>query len=444
MIAHLALLVLSALLAPAPRSAAPPRDDVYQKDVAFALDELEKRCGHFFRRKDIDWNVVEREFTKEAKSVEDDEQLFVLLVRLLARLRDGHAEVRPGRAGGELPVPEEWRKPKVGPGFFLCRSGGKLYVKSVWSTADEVGIEPGMQLVEADGVPAAKWFEERLAEYREHASLSTEQHAVFATCMWGFMGEPGERLKLELAGPEKRKKKKATITYHKASAFNEGPAVLLPGLEWVGDSVRYTRTEKGYGYVHVRRIREKLLEEIDTALAALAGVPGMILDFRGNTGGGCDHDALEARFVPAGATLPRLARAPLASAGPAPYGGPLVVIVDGTVVSAGETTAGMFMEDGRAYMIGESATAGMSSQKETIDLPSGKFALYVSVGTNRSSFNGGEGIEGIGVVPQELVELDPEDLAAGVDTLIRRAEELLGDFPQEELKYDPAEYGFGR
>jgi C-terminal processing protease CtpA/Prc len=169
----------------------------------------------------------------------------------------------------------------------------------------------------------------------------------------------------------------------------------------------------------------------------------MILDFRGNSGGGCDHDAFEARFVPLGKELPRLAREPLAGAGETTYGGPLVVIVDGSVVSAGETTSGMFKEDSRGFMIGESATAGMSSQKTTIELPSKKFELYVSVRSNRGSFNGGRGIEGLGVAPQELVQFDPRDLAQGVDTLIRRAEELLGRFPQKEVAYDPANYGWG-
>jgi C-terminal processing protease CtpA/Prc len=67
----------------------------------------------------------------------------------------------------------------------------------------------------------------------------------------------------------------------------------------------------------------------------------------------------------------------------------------------------MFKEDGRAFMIGESATAGMASQKTTIPLPSQLFELYVSTHSNKGRFNGGRGIEGIGVVPHEIVELDP-------------------------------------
>jgi hypothetical protein len=86
----------------------------------------------------------------------------------------------------------------------------------------------------------------------------------------------------------------------------------------------------------------------------------------------------------------------------------------------------------------------MSSQKEVVELPSGKFVLYVSVGTNRSSFNGGRGIEGIGVEPNEHVEYVAKDLAAGIDTLTARAEELLGDFPAGKVAYRPEDYGWKR
>lgn len=124
--------------------------------------------------------------------------------------------------------------------------------------------------------------------------------------------------------------------------------------------------------------------------------------------------------------------------GASPFSGPLVVIVDAGVRSAGETVSGMFKEDGRAYMIGPEPTAGMSSQKEVVEVPSGKLSVRVSVSSNKGRFNGGKGIEGLGVPPDEVVTYDPKELLAGIDSQIRRAEELLRDgFPKGAVPYEP-------
>ena len=42
------------------------------------------------------------------------------------------------------------------------------------------------------------------------------------------------------------------------------------------------------GYIYVRRIRNGLEDSLDRAVKELAGVKGLIVDVRGNTGGGFD------------------------------------------------------------------------------------------------------------------------------------------------------------
>lgn len=176
------------------------------------------------------------------------------------------------------------------------------------------------------------------------------------------------------------------------------------------------------------------------ACAALGEMPGIMLDFRGN--GGFDNDASLGRFVPAGKQITFAKH--IASAGPRQFGGPVVVIVDAGTLSAGETASGMFKEEGRALMIGPTATAGMSSSKETIELPSGLFALHASVRSNKSRWQGGRGIEGIGVEPHRVVEYDPEDLAAGADTLVRVACEVLAEEQWKEVPYKPERFDWDK
>jgi len=410
-------------------------ETAYEKDVAFALVEIDKQCRSLLVTKEIDWKKVEKEFAGLARKVKTDQDHLVLLTRLLARLEDGHAEVQPGPKARDVKWPEEGpfgvKGEPVGCGMFWCRVGKKLYVKNVWNAAQQVGLEVGSEILTVDGQPAAKWLDARIAKQRDTISFSTDHQAFFYACHWGLAQPAGSRIELEVKQPDGRVKKK-TITYSKGNPTPWGPAVFPKGLAETKD-LNFGLLPSGMGYVHVRRSKGDLPEQMDEALAKVGDAPGLVLDFRGNSGGSFDHEGFLGRFVPKGETL-AFANS-YASAGPRPYGGRIVVIVDATVRSAGETAAGIFKEDGRAYMIGESPTAGMSSQKTTIELPSGLFALYVSVSSNKGRFNGGKGIEGIGVIPHEIVEFDPEDLAAGVDTLIRRADELLADFPAGKVPY---------
>ena len=415
-------------------------NDTHVTDVQFALTVLEKNCGRFFEIKKIDWPVVSKQFLEESKSVKTDQDHLVLLTRLLARLKDGHAHVRALDKGKDVKWPEDFST-RTGPGMFLCRIGDGIYVKNSFAAARGAGVRPGMQVVKIDGKPTRDWLDAKIKETSDITGFSTDQQALFHAFHWGLGAPAGSKMTLELKDPA-GKILGTRITYQpRVSTVPEGPAFFPPQMKGNKD-VRWAQLPSGVGYVHVRRCPGNLPEIMDEALAAIGDAPGLILDFRANGGGGFDHNALMGRFIPQGKTM-RFAKA-YASAGPKPYGGPVVVIIDAGVRSAGETASGMFKEDGRAYTIGESPTAGMSSGKTTINLPSGLFSLYVSVSSNMGRFNNGKGIEGIGVPPDEVVEYAPRDLAGEIDTLTRRAEALLGNFPKDKVRYDSNDFGWSK
>ncbi|TDJ78016.1 MAG: hypothetical protein E2O39_01710, partial [Planctomycetota bacterium] len=76
--------------------------------------------------------------------------------------------------------------------------------------------------------------------------------------------------------------------------------------------------------------------------------------------GGADvvWEARGPSFLCAGTSCARNSASTAATGAPSRGGGPIAVIVDATVRSAGETSSGIFGEDGRAHMIGESDTGG--------------------------------------------------------------------------------------
>lgn len=416
-------LAILAALSPAPKGA--------PEDVALALDALDRKAGALLRQKEIDWKRVGAEMTKAAAAAKTPEEHYSVLVRLIARLRDGHAAVLTKEATKGLKGP--WPPMEKGPGLFFGLAGAKVLVKNAWGAAEASGVKPGMEVVAVDDVPARKWLDRRIAELRDTIGFSTTQHAEHYACHWGLAGAAGSTMKLELRSPD-GKSKKATLTRTEGGFVARGPAFPPADLKEIGRQ-SYGRTKRGNAYIHLRDVPQDLPAQLDTMLAAVGDAPGLVLDFRSNGGGSVDHDAVVGRFVPK--DKPLAFNRTFQSAGDRPYTGPVVAIVDAGVRSAGETVSGYLKEYGRVYMIGDSPTAGMSAAKETLELPSGLFALYFAVRTHGKECNKGRGIEGIGIEPHEVTAWDAADLVSNIDTMIRRAEDLLAKFPQEKVPYKP-------
>lgn len=401
----------------------------YTEDVEFLLVELEKQAGGFFRLKGIDWRAVSRQFRAEARKVKTDPEHIRLCTRLIARLRDGHAALQDVK----VEVPDESKGRRfTGPRVHLLAQSGKVFVRAAFGPASQQGIQPGMEVVKIDSKPAAAWLKGRIEELRDDHGYSTDHAALYAACHWGLADWEGTRIDFELVSS--RQTRRVSIVRRGGPNFAPfGPVFPPKDLREVGRQ-SYGKTAGGMAYLHLRDVPGDLPAQLDTMLGAVAGgAPGLVLDCRANGGGGCDHEAVFGRFLATGAAWRQYR-----GQGDSPFAGPMVVIVDAGVRSAGETIAGMLKEDGRAYMIGDSPTSGSSSQKARIPAPSGLFVAYISVASNKARFNGGKGIEGIGVSPHETVPYDPAEMLRGVDTQLRRADELLrGGFPKGKVAYSP-------
>jgi len=409
-----------------------PKTEVYAKDVDFLLTELPKKAGHFFEQKKIQWDAVSAEFREAVKQVHTDQEHLKLCARLIARLHDGHA----GIVKSTVKWPDESNgRTWTGPRVHLVVIGEAVYVRAAFGEAEAAGIKTGMRVDKIGGEPALAWLKKKAEEMGDTRGFSTEQQALYSACHAGLADWAGTKIVFELTDGNGATKG-VQITRNGGPNYAPfGPVFPPKNLKAFGRNSA-GRTAKGFGYIHLRTIPGDLDKQLDAMLAEVSDAPGLILDMRGNSGGGCDHEAVFGRFVPAGTKWRQYP-----STGPKPFAGPMVVILDAGVCSAGETVGGMFKEDGRAYVIGDTATAGMSASKETLAVPSGLFSAYYAVFSNKARFNGGKGIEGLGVPPNEIVPYDPKELATGVDTEIRRAEELLAKgFPAGAVPYQPPQH----
>ena len=199
---------------------------------------------------------------------------------------------------------------------------------------------------------------------------------------------------------------------------------------WLADSV---------GYVRLDRFRDPEASgaAMDAALAALDGARGLVLDVRHN-GGGDDRAgrAVASRLVAEPrpymtVAMRRIGRTPpafldpvewrLEPAGPRPYTGPVVLLVNSRSISAAENVALAVRAVPHAVVMGET-TAGVMADAATQPLPNG---WEVGVPVNVFRDLGGVSWEGVGVVPDLWVRNRRAEVEAGTDRALQTAVDFL-------------------
>jgi carboxyl-terminal processing protease len=197
--------------------------------------------------------------------------------------------------------------------------------------------------------------------------------------------------------------------------------------------VKHRSIANDIGYVGLRGFPEPSVVETieqDVVKFQAAGVQGLVLDLRGNSGGRIDVGTrLLSHFLSPGSTVYEEVnrggenRAHFSSRSAAQYNLPLVVLVDGGTASMGEIFASAVQEHGAATVLG-SNTAGSVAAAQVFGLPDGA-GLQVTVFEILSA--DGKPLNKVGVVPDEVIAPDSAAIANGDDPVLSRAVEILHD-----------------
>ena len=166
--------------------------------------------------------------------------------------------------------------------------------------------------------------------------------------------------------------------------------------------------DKRIGYIYVRRIRNDLIESLDQAVEKLWDAEGLIIDVRGNSGGGFDAARAHRNFALDDDQEPQRPR----------FKGPIALLIDARCISAGEGWASWFVAKKRAKVFG-TATAGASARKRTYTLKNGLYKVRFPIKLYRGSLD--RPIERRGVEPDVSVRPNAQDLANGRDTILQAA-----------------------
>jgi len=188
-------------------------------------------------------------------------------------------------------------------------------------------------------------------------------------CIATLMGEPGTNVNIRvrhLDGSEQD----LSITRRQITTRT------VKGLFRTGESWNYcVDSTLGIAYVHVTQFNETTMDELNEALETIEadGLNGLILDLRGNPGGGFPQAVgMSDLFLESGTIVsvrPRVGEGrtwTAQSPGTLPDF-PMIVLVNGFSASASEIVAGALQENGRAKVMG-TRTFGKGSVQEVHDL----------------------------------------------------------------------------
>lgn len=171
--------------------------------------------------------------------------------------------------------------------------------------------------------------------------------------------------------------------------------------------------EYGIGYVEITNFSERTYEELVKALASLdaKGLRALVLDLRYNPGGTLNAALQVADEFVSGAPLLYLEdkegnRTPFDSI----YTGtrtpiPMVVLINGGSASASEIVSGALQDNGLATLIG-TTTFGKGLVQSLYPLRDGSALTVTEQGYLTS---GGKDINGVGIEPDIVVEVTPEE-----------------------------------
>jgi carboxyl-terminal processing protease len=360
----------------------------------------------------VDWQAQRDMFRPLAAEATSAAKLYSILRSMIGSLRDAHTRVR---------TPDEkfdWRNPRaISVGLSVREVEGAAIVVAVEreSEAERLGLRAGDAIVSIDDEAAQDVFRRRLREQGGSSTAAAARLRAMGTLFDGPRGSPVRIVWRNGEGAEK--------TCSLRREWRERSA-----------AVRVRELPGGNALVEFDVFApDTALEFTRTAMSKLRGARGIVLDLRNNGGG--DAEAMieiASSFLPVGKSLGRFTdrtgrasfeaqtrSALLLSADSITrLQAPVVVLAGERTSSAAEIFAHALKEARRARIIGQNTCGCVLAIRRRHTLPDGG-ELDVSEMDYRTST--GARLEGVGVVPDEMITLRKTDLLARRDRALERA-----------------------
>ena len=390
---------------------------------ALYSSSVDKFCGFvksrypFLALKKIDWDKITKEALLECKNIKNDKQFCLFMIKLVAKLEDSHAYVMPGTS----PMVRDIKFPNFTSGF-ACLEDKKgdavVYFLNPRGSAFAAGLKAGNIIKSINGVPTEKLIKERENLLKTYSGWSSERYLHYSALRSFDRVLQHNQAQKIVAITNNGKEKTFNLTANMNARYINRLPVPIENIYDSGN-VSWTNLGDDIGYIYVRRIRRGLEQGLDKALKSFGeDIKGLIIDVRGNSGGGFDTRTAYVNFdvdnVLNSSGEMKVNR-PL-------YKGKIAVLIDQRCISAGEGWSSWFKRYKRAKFFGQT-TAGASARKIIYPLDNDKYKVRIPIKGYRGFLT--RLIERRGIEPDYKVDYEAKDIAKGRDTILEAAKKWL-------------------
>ncbi len=371
----------------------------------------------------VDWNRVKERYEPLARAASTDDELYALLRKMLAELRQSHFQIIPPEALAKAERSASAKEPPSGSiGLDLRMVEGQAVITRVdaGSPAERAGLRPGYVI--------QKIGEATVEQVRARHAKSNGLVADRAVYLYGeLMGRLGGNPETTVAVfylDRNDRLHEATIAREKSKGEMTKPYGNFPSVYAEMES---KRLDGNVGYIRFNFFVPPLMERIRQAIRGMAGARGLIIDLRGNQGGFAgmvngiagllnSNEVVLGRFKMRSGEQ-KVIGFPQEGA----FTGPVVVLIDGLSASASEVFAAGMQEINRAVVIGE-RSAGAVLLSDMVKLPTGALFQFVFADYKTPK---GTLLEGRGAIPDKEIKLTRRLLSVEGDPHIKAAIEHI-------------------
>lgn len=376
----------------------------------------------------VDWQSVRDELRPKLEQAEDEQTAREIMSDMIDRLGQSHFGILPRAAYDSIREEERVTGDGV-PGLHVRVVGNDALVVKVESNfpAEKAGVKPGWIIRSIRDQQIAPILE-RVSKAYEN---STQKPLRLAMAVEGRLRGPvGQTLPIEFVDGENQTRKLEI-----GLARPPGNPARFGNLPPMRVEFESKRLDGDIAYIAFNLFFDPsgLMPKIGEAVEQAIEAPGLILDLRGNPGGiGAMAMGIGGWFIPdkgrkLGTMITRDSRLNFVILPrPQVYSGPLAILVDGCSASTTEILAGGLQDLGRGRVFG-TPTAGAALPSTIVRLPNGDgfqyaFANYIA--------EGGQALEGRGVLPDELVAPTREALLKQRDPVLQAALDWIRSQPR--------------